>query len=470
MWLPSLAAAAFLALSSTATPTDDVALVGATLIDVEQAGTSSHDRPNAVILMRHGVIVEVGDRGQVVVPRGARVIDATGSYVVPGLIDGFGSVRSQGFADAYLYEGVTTVYVTQAPAGQDGESGIADVAAGPRLLRGATISGYSADGATPTTHPWTEHRIKDRHRSGAELVGAVDHFADQGVHGLLITLDVLPDQFDVIVAAARRRGLATTAEPAFTTYPDAIHAGVGALLRSDHYLTALAPEQDRLAFADDPTGKGAGLAVRAVCSVALDTPALTELGRQLRASPTALMPVLTIEATADDVGAANPWLSRSSRFVTASELDDPVDAKTGARPYLESHPDRRQALQACAIHRREIDGRLHRQGARYLAGSGAPAYGIMPGGGLHQELRLLQSIGLTPREALAAATSNFADAFGWRDVGRIEAGRAGDLLVVGSDPRLDVAALDDIRIVVHDGRIVDREALFAAAAGARGPS
>jgi imidazolonepropionase-like amidohydrolase len=184
------------------------------------------------------------------------------------------------------------------------------------------------------------------------------------------------------------------------------------------------------------------------------------LAQQLAESKTtALMPILSIEATADDVGAPNPWLSRSALFVQPGDLDDPVDAKSGSRPYLEAHPERREALRACARRRQDIDATLHRLGVTYLAGSGAPAFGIMPGGGLHQELALLHYIGLSPREALAAATSNFADIFGWGDVGRLESGRAGDVLLLGSDPRLDVTAVDDIRTVVHDGQLIDRQAL-----------
>ena len=54
----------------------------------------------------------------------------------------------------------------------------------------------------------------------------------------------------------------------------------------------------------------------------------------------------------------------------------------------------------------------------------------MPGSGLHLELTLLHRIGLSPREAIAAATSNFADIYGWRDIGRIEPGRVADVLIL----------------------------------------
>jgi hypothetical protein len=175
-----------------------------------------------------------------------------------------------------------------------------------------------------------------------------------------------------------------------------------------------------------------------------------------------LMPMLSIEANADDLNVPNPWTRRSAVFVTAADLDDPVDPD-GGHPYLIKHPERARALQECAYHRQAVDARLHALGAHYLAGSATPAFGNVPGGGLHGELELLTRIGLTPREALAAATGNFSAIYGWKDRGAIETGRVADIVVVGSDPRMAAAALDDIRAVVHDGSVVDRAALKSKA-------
>ncbi len=446
-----------------ATAANEIAIVGVTIIDVSNAGRSTQDLNDATIIIRDGLIVQVGRRSQIALPLGAQVIDGAGSYVVPGLIDGFGSLRTQGFADAYLYEGVTTVYVNQAPAGSDGEQLVATIKGGPRLLRGATIGGYLPDGALLQTRPWIDNPAHDGRLSNVVLVREVETLADRGMRGIMIGLDVWPDQFDEIIAAAKRRRLATVGEFAFTSYPHAIYNGIRTLVRNDHYLTALAPPEALAAYAREPMGKAAGAAYRAVCQMTPDAPQVVALGTTLVRANTALMPILSIEATADDVGAPNPWLSRSSVFVNQADLDVPVDPISGARPYLDAHPDRREALQACARRRQEVDGQLHQMGITYLAGSGAPGYGIMPGGGLHQELRLLQQIGLTPREALAAATDNFAEVYGWDDIGRIAIGRAGDVLLLGSDPRTDIAALEDIRVVVHDGQVVDRLLLLSRA-------
>jgi hypothetical protein len=234
-------------------------------------------------------------------------------------------------------------------------------------------------------------------------------------------------------------------------------------MRIDHYLTALAAAPVRQAYASEPNGRPAGAAHRAACSIEPDSDAVTRFGDHLAQSHVALMPMLSIEATADDVGASNPWNEPAAAFVIPTELDDPVDPITGARPYLVEHPSQREQLRACAIRRQAIQSQLHKRGVRHLAGSGAPAYGILPGAGLHQELRLMQAIGLTPRQALATATSNFADHFAWLKAGKIAVGRSADLLLIGSDPRLDVSALDDIRVVIHDGRVVDRVELLRRA-------
>ena len=63
-------------------------------------------------------------------------------------------------------------------------------------------------------------------------------------------------------------------------------------------------------------------------------------------------------------------------------------------------------------------------------------------------------------EILIAATRNGAAAYGLADqLGTLEAGKAADLLILDADPLEDVANLRQIRHVIKDGRIIDRESL-----------
>lgn len=84
--------------------------------------------------------------------------------------------------------------------------------------------------------------------------------------------------------------------------------------------------------------------------------------------------------------------------------------------------------------------RLHAAGVPILAGSDMPNPGTTAGASLHRELQLLVRAGLSPAEALAAATSQTARAFGLEGRGRIEEGARADLLLVDGDPSSDITA------------------------------
>ncbi len=87
---------------------------------------------------------------------------------------------------------------------------------------------------------------------------------------------------------------------------------------------------------------------------------------------------------------------------------------------------------------------LRRAGVSILAGTDSPAPGLAHGLSLHHELELLVRSGLTPREALAAATSETARIFGFHDRGRIAVGTRADLVLVKGDPTVDIRTTRDI--------------------------
>jgi imidazolonepropionase-like amidohydrolase len=87
-----------------------------------------------------------------------------------------------------------------------------------------------------------------------------------------------------------------------------------------------------------------------------------------------------------------------------------------------------------------------------LAGTDAPNEGTTYGAGLHRELELLVEAGLTPVEALRAATSVSAAAFDLNDRGRIAAGARADLLLVDGDPTVDIRTTRNILHVYKRGR------------------
>jgi imidazolonepropionase-like amidohydrolase len=102
-------------------------------------------------------------------------------------------------------------------------------------------------------------------------------------------------------------------------------------------------------------------------------------------------------------------------------------------------------------------GSLVAAGTTLLAGTDPPNGHVVHGVSLHRELELLVRAGLTPLQALAAATKNAADAFHLSDRGRITVGTRADMVLVPGDPSRDITATRDIVKVWRSGVEFDRK-------------
>lgn len=108
----------------------------------------------------------------------------------------------------------------------------------------------------------------------------------------------------------------------------------------------------------------------------------------------------------------------------------------------------------------ELVGRMRRAGVEILAGSDMSADLLIPGFSLQDELVLLVKAGLTPMEALQAATRNPARFLGLLDsLGTIERGKIADLVLLDANPLLDIRHTQKINAVVANGRLLDRTTL-----------
>ncbi len=86
---------------------------------------------------------------------------------------------------------------------------------------------------------------------------------------------------------------------------------------------------------------------------------------------------------------------------------------------------------------------------------------VFPGYSMHEELELMVEAGLTPMEALVAATRRAAEMLGAEDVfGTMEPGKRADLLVLGGDPLKDIRNTRTLEVVVQGGEIIDRSSLL----------
>ena len=107
-------------------------------------------------------------------------------------------------------------------------------------------------------------------------------------------------------------------------------------------------------------------------------------------------------------------------------------------------------------HARRAIRELHQAGVPLLAGTDAASPRSVHGLNLHGELAALVEAGLSPSEALGAATATPAECFGLADRGRIEPGARADLLLVDGDPTADIAATTNIARIWRGGAPVQR--------------
>ena len=232
-------------------------LAGGIVIDVSDWGRSANDLAGAVVIIQGDRITDVGPASILQIPKGARIIDCTGKYIIPGLVDGFEGMNSQGEASANLYMGVTTAVVSS-----DSHRGHIDFAVNPSphlyLLDsvGTTddwsllIGHYSWTSTLRVLgHPTelspedTERQLTDTARLGTKAV-FLGHY-----------LTAVNTQW--IIARAHQMGLVTYGEFVATPYRVGIEGGVDALLHMGRYELGLIPDELEQPLVDDPEGPAA---------------------------------------------------------------------------------------------------------------------------------------------------------------------------------------------------------------------
>jgi hypothetical protein len=421
-------------LSPGAVAAETLAIVGATVIDVGEFGSSNSDLSDAVVVIEDGTVTVVGPRSEVKIPADARVLDAEGRFIVPGLTDGFAALNNQSYADAYLECGVTSIIAVSGGRRGPLATGLDP---GPRVNR---LESVGDDPATTDAH-----------------LASLESLATNGVDVILLMYELEPEQLRTLVQRAHELGMATIGELGRTSYGDGIAAGLDAVVHTTRYSLGLASEDMARAVTERPFSDDLESAKWRyylwLSELSPHDARLAEYGATLAGGRTALMPTFSL-LHLDRAWAKNPWKDAVARLLDPTDINAPADAATGRHTYDADH---QVAYSAVARAQFLIEEAYHRAGARYLAGSATDVWGTMPGISLHTELESLVRVGLTPREALAAATSNFATVFpNWGRRGEIKTGWTADLLVLSEDPRTDIRNLRAIETVVLGGRIVEK--------------
>lgn len=458
---------------SKTVPSTPLVLVGGTVVDVTDWGRSAKDLPDAIVVVRDGRIVEVGSRMAVPIPKGARVIECTGKYIIPGLIDGFAGMNSQGQANANLYMGVTTVV-----APSDGQRGHVDRAANPSPhLYLVDSIGTTDNWSLLIRHPAWTAKLRQGARltelSPADTARQLADTARLRTRVVLLGKNLTAANTQWIIVHAHQMGLVTYGEFASTPYKVGVEAGVDALLHMGKYELGVIPDELQRPLVENSEGAAASTAYDYAERLPSDDMHLHTYSRFLAAHHAALMPTFSLYYL-QLPGHRNLWKEPAAMLLNPSGLSQPPDRATGETiyslaPWTHRLPaasqrwmadsQRKKADQA-ALRLWRINQTIFSAYPHYLAASGAPIKGTMPGISLHTELEMLVRMGLSPREALAAATNNYAIQFGWNELGQIAPGRRADILIVDGDPAVNIWNARRISGLIVEGNVVNREGLL----------
>ena len=381
------------------------------------------------VLLRDGRIATIGET--VPPPPGAVIVDGTGRRLLPGLIDAHTHVFGDALQQALAF-GVTTELDM-----------FSDPTAGARLR--------TEQRAGPVT------TRADFYSAGVLVTAPKGHGTE---YGFAIPTLGNPDSAQAFVDARLAEGsdYIKIIYDDGTAYGRASRATLGAVVRAAH-------ARGKLAVVHIGTLSDARAAIDAGADglehLFVDHAPDPDFGAFVAAHHAFVVPTLTVlrsvtgTSGAGDL-AANPQL--------APYLDANGRATIGgAFPVPAGSPPRRYATAEAAVRQ------LLATHVPILAGTDAPNPGTAHGIALHRELELLVRAGLTPGDALAAATSVPARLFKLDDRGRVAEGARADLLLVTGDPTSDITATRAIVGVWKAGVPLDRAAVAARVAAGRVP-
>ncbi len=372
-------------------------VANATIIDP----SGSKPATQGTVVVERGHVVAVGRTPAI--PRGARVVDARGKFLVPGLWDMHAHLAALTPVDS-----APERYVGYGVLGVRDMGGFADtlfplrgrIRAGDRIGPEIVMAGPTLNGEEAA--PFHRKVVTD-----AEARAAVRELRALGVDFIKVHRAMGRPAFLAVIDEARRSGLTVSGHvPLALSWIEASNLGMRTI---EHIQTVFENEQP------DPklmTGQFLQIADR------LEGPHGDSIWAILKRNHTFFDPTLIgYEANLDKAG-----------------------PEVAAR--------RRVAYERM----KRIAGRIARAGVPILAGTDVlERHGDM----LLLELERLVEIGLTPRQALAAATTTAAEAVLHHGSGRIEVGAPAMFLVLDANPLTDIRNLRTLSAVVLSGRLIE---------------
>jgi imidazolonepropionase-like amidohydrolase len=435
-----------------------IVIRGARLID-GNGGRPLHD---ATIVIEGNRFSRVS-AGKTDFPKEARVIDAGGKTVIPGLIDNHVHYRDL-LGELFIAHGVTTVrdlgnslewILAQRDAVSQGKI------AGPRIF--CTGGGFYSRATA------AHHQVP---ADAAEARKMVRELIELGVDYTKIHLGVRLDIARAVAEEAHAVGFKTTAHLDTSLLPYA-EAGVDGVEHASGCAEATIRSTEGI---ENLASIRLWLAKFLACWTFAEREHYAEVTDSLARRGIFVEPTMVLWGAC--VGRRERWETEDYELLKTPGLSYvPEDLRLiwldhfylafGAR--AEAEPEQEAVIgNRYSIHgiypenglregyRRlqEFLRQLVKAGGHVVTGTDAPV--VMPGASLHREMEFLVEAGLSPMQAIQAATKVGAQYLGQeKELGTVEEGKLADLVILHGDPLQDITQSRTIDLVIKNGEILD---------------
>jgi imidazolonepropionase-like amidohydrolase len=395
----------FLCLSCSLSPgaqkNEPLVLTHITVIDC----TGAAPKPDSAVVISGSQITVIGPSDSVSIPAGARVVDGSGKFLIPGLWDMHGHLTdaTEGAFPLLIMNGVTGVRDMGGDLSQIDRwrSEIASgLRVGPHIVRAGPFVDGPKEGASNRRTVRTPEQARQ----------AVHELKAQGVDFIKVHNALPPGAFFALMDEARKEHIPVAVHlPKDVSSAEASDAGVASL---EHIETI----NESALWRKGATAKTVEQAVDENLG-----PAGQALFQRFARNGTWYVPTL---------------VAYERGFVLWS--NDPAALK----PRLEVHEKQIELVRM-----------MHNAGVPIMAGSDFSDWALVPGIDLHNELALLVEAGFSPMEALQTATLNPAKFLGKTETfGTIQVGRVADLVLLDANPLEDISHTRKIHAVVLGGK------------------
>ncbi|MEM6765558.1 MAG: amidohydrolase family protein [Bacteroidota bacterium] len=431
-------------------------------------------RKHQSVLLEGNTITAVGDIGTISLPRNTEQINGEGKYLIPGLWDAhvhliFDKAVSPAMFDLFIYNGITSVRDTgghleevlpwRNKARQNPDKYPRMMVAGPLIDgRNRVYDGSSVFNPDLAVGISTED----------EAVAVVETMDSASVDLLKAYEMLSPEVFHTILKEAEKKGYVVTGHvPLSMDVTEASHAGLRSMehLRnmsmacSESWQELLTERQELLAEGKNTAGailrRNLHSRQRYRALASQDSLRTQEVLSVLAANQTWQIPTAALNTSSIDRLYAQEGWQENFAFLPTEARDKWLE---NAQRFAENPVDSNRVNYANWT--LDMIKKINDADIGLMAGTDTPIFYLTPGFSLHEELERFVRAGLSPEEALEAATLRPAQYFEMEgELGSISSGKIADLVLLNANPLENIRNTTNIAAVVKNGNYMDRAEL-----------